>query len=218
MLLGLATDTLPAPAVVAFWKELLPGVPWASHAHPFRDNDPRRAGGLHLGRLAAAFHFLRRDQPPRLEEPTTDGAVRPRRHRTCNPLTVFRLIGEHNIGGDQRGFARFGADFWPVIEAKGEPAARVSEPLPQGELAEPEHQGAPCWALGRRARLPRPVSRHSARASRNARPASSSSRPWRRQAPAGAGGTLPRIIAERNRAIVMGLSPHKEEGFLNATS
>jgi branched-subunit amino acid ABC-type transport system permease component len=35
-----------------------------------------------------------------------------------NPLTTFRLIGEQNIGGEQRGFARFGADFWPVTKNK----------------------------------------------------------------------------------------------------
>ena len=29
---------------------------------------------------------------------------------------------------------------------------------------------------------------------------------------------MPRILAERNRAIVLGLSPHKEEGFLDAAS
>jgi len=34
------------------------------------------------------------------------------------PVTTYRMLGEMNIAGHQRGFARIGADFWPVIKDK----------------------------------------------------------------------------------------------------
>ncbi|GAH35038.1 unnamed protein product, partial [marine sediment metagenome] len=36
--------------------------------------------------------------------------------------TALRLLGEMNIIGDQRGFGRLGADFWPVFKARRGPA------------------------------------------------------------------------------------------------
>ena len=99
LLLGLATDSAPAPAVVEFWKGLLPGVPWASRAHSFRD----KVLGVPVGYTAVVW-------PPRFipyEGPSRQRWRNPRlmaqfaRDVTeLNPLTVFRLMGEHNIGGD----------------------------------------------------------------------------------------------------------------------
>jgi hypothetical protein len=34
------------------------------------------------------------------------------------PISSYRMLGELNIAGSQRGFARIGADFWPVLKDK----------------------------------------------------------------------------------------------------
>jgi len=218
MLLGLATDTLPAPAVAEFWKQLLPGVPWASHAHSFQD----RIHGVPVAYTSAVW-------PPRfISYPGTSrqGWKNPRlmvqfaRDVTdSNPSAVFRLIGEHNIGGDQRGFGRFGADFWPALkDARGQWASRVFERYPKASwrnlnikvaLLGPGPQG--------------PVSTARFEALREG-VEECEARIFIEQALSR--GSLPdelaakyrALIAERNRALVMGLSPHKAEGFLDAAS
>ncbi len=93
MLLGLATDTVPAPAVVRFWQGLLPGVPWVSHAHSFRDKIDGVPVAYTSGVWPPRFISLRRDQPARLEEPSADGAIRPR------PL---RVLSAQRVPADRR--------------------------------------------------------------------------------------------------------------------
>jgi hypothetical protein len=56
----------------------------------------------------------------------------PRDVRNEFPLTTFRLMAEMNIMGDQRGFGRLGADFWPVIkDRKGRAVGTVSARYPK---------------------------------------------------------------------------------------
>lgn len=217
LLLGLATDTMPAPAVVEFWQELLPGVPWASHAHSFRD----KIHGVPVGYTSAVW-------PPRFipyEGPSRQGWKNPRLMvqfardvSELNPLTVFRLIGEHNIGGDQRGFARFGADFWPVIrDAKGEPIARVCEAYPKANW---RNLNIKCALLG-----PGPDGPVATARFELLREGLQECEARIALEQALAGGKLSaelaascrEIIAERNHALVMGISPHTSEGFLAAT-
>ena len=48
------------------------------------------------------------------------------------PPTTFRLMGEINIAGEQRGFGRLGADFWPVLkDKKGQRRWRVAMRYPK---------------------------------------------------------------------------------------
>jgi hypothetical protein len=135
-----------------------------------------------------------------------------------NPLTVFRLIGEHNVGGDQRGFARFGADFWPVIrDAEGEPIARVCEAYPKANW---RNLNIKCALLGPGPEGPVATARFEL-----LREGLQECEARIALEQALAGGKLSaelaascrEIIAERNHAIVMGLSPHTCEGFLAAT-
>jgi hypothetical protein len=218
MLLGLATDTYPTPAVIAFWKELLPGVPWASHAHPFRD----KIQGVPVAYTSAVWaprfipyegtnHYGWRN--PRLMVQFARDVTE------FNPPTLFRLIGEHNIGGDQRGFARFGADFWPVLkDAKGERAGRVSEVYPKASW---RNLDIKCTLLG--AGPEGPVSTARFEVLREGIQ-ECEARIFVEQAvvqgklPPELAATCREVIAERNRAIVMGLSPHKSEGFLAANA
>jgi hypothetical protein len=216
LLLGLATDTMPAQAVVEFWQELLPGVPWASHAHSFRD----KIHGVPVAYASAVW-------PPRFipfEGPSRQGWKQPRLRAQfardvteLNPLTVFRLIGEHNIGGEQRGFARFGADFWPVIpDAKGERRARVCEAYPKASW---RNLNLKCALLGPGPEGPVATARfellREGLQECEARIALEQALEGGKLSPELA-GRCREIIAERNRAIVMGLSSHVAEGFLTA--
>jgi hypothetical protein len=215
MLLGLATDAMPAPAVVAFWKELLPGVSWASHAHPFRDT----IHGVPVAYTSAVWppRFISYDGTSRRGWKNPRLMVQFARDVTdLHPLAVFRLIGEHNIGGDQRGFGRFGGDFWPVLQdGRGQslsgryPKANWRNLNIKVALLGPGPAGP--VATARFEVLREGIEECEARI-------------FIEQALDG--GKLPpalaasckELIAERNRALVLGLSPHKEEGFLDAAS
>ncbi len=213
MALGLATDAAPTPAVVSLWRELLPGVPWASAAHPYRDKlydvpvaytvavwaprfisyDGTSRQGWKNGRLMAQF----------ARDFTESGR-----------LTVPRLIGEMNVGGDQRGFGRWGADFWPVLKNKrGEPEGRIFERYPKANwrnlnikiaMLGPGPDGP--VATARFEMLREGVEECEARIAVERALESG-------KLPPELAARCKDMIAERNRAIAMGLSPHALEGF-----
>jgi hypothetical protein len=215
MLLGLATDSMPAPAVVAFWKELLPRVPWASHAHSFRDT----VHGVAVACTSAVWppRFISYDGTSRRGWQNPRLMVQFARDVTdMHPLTVFRLIGEHNIGGDQRGFGRFGGDFWPVLQdGRGQslsgryPKANWRNLNIKVALLGPGPQGP--VATARFEALREGIQECEARIFIEQALAGS-------KLPPALAASCKELIAERNRALVLGLSPHKEEGFLDAAS
>jgi len=218
MLLGLATDAVPAPAVVDFWKELLPGVNWASQAHPFRE----KIHGVPVALTSAVWapRFIAYDGTSRQGWKNPRLMLQFARDLTdLHPLTLFRLIGEHNVGGDQRGFARFGADFWPVLrDRRGERASRITDRYPRASwrnlniktaLLGPGPDGP--VATARFEVLREGIQQCEARI-------------FIEQAMDD--GRLPdelrarcrELIAQRNRALVMGISPHNLEGFVDAAA
>ncbi len=218
LVLGLLTDTLPTAEVVALWSELLPGVPWASHAHPYRD----KVHGVPVIYTSAVWHprFIAYDgtsrqgwRNPRLM------AQFARDVSDLNPLTTFRLIGEQNIGGDQRGFARWGADLWPVLDGqRGARTGRVYERYPKASWRNLNIKTA---LLGPGPDGPVATARFEA-----LREGGQECEARIAIEQALADGKLPQdvaakcreAIAERNRAIAMGLSPHKAEGFQDAAA
>ena len=218
MLLGLATDAVPARAVVEFWNHLLPGVPWASHAHPYRD----KLHGVPVAYTSAVWapRFISYTGTSRQGWRNPRLMVQFARDATeLNPLTMFRLIGEHNIGGDQRGFGRFGADFWPVLkDSRGEYTSRISGRYPKANWRNLNIKAA---LLGAGPEGPVATARFEVLREGIEE---CEARIFIEQALDE--GTLPpdlaakcrELIAERNRAVVMGLSPHKVEGFLDAAS
>jgi hypothetical protein len=129
------------------------------------------------------------------------------------PLTTFRLIGEHNIGGDQRGFARFGADLWPVVEAEMGARTRVYQRYPKASwrnlnikvaLLGPGPEGP--VATARFEALREGIQQCEARIFIEQALAEG-------RLPPDLAAACSEVIADRNHAIVMGLSPHKAEGF-----
>jgi len=216
MALGLMTDTTPAAEVVGFWKELLPGVPWASHAHPFRD----KIHGVPVVFTSAVWHprFIACDGTSRQGWKNPRLMVQFARDVTdFAPLTTFRLIGEQNIGGDQRGFARFGADFWPVTRNKwGEWTGRVCDRYPRANW---RNLNIKLALLG--AGPDGPVATARFEVLREG-VEECEARIFIEQAletgkvPPELAAKCRELIGERNRAIAMGLSPHKMEGFQDA--
>jgi hypothetical protein len=213
MALGLATDATPTPTIVNLWKELLPGVPWTSEAHPYRD----KIQGVPVVYTAAVWHprFIAYDGTSKQGWKNPRLMVQFARDFTeYGRLTVERLIGEQNIGGEQRGFGRWGADFWPVVKSKrGDWAGRIFERYPKANwrnlnikiaMLGPGPDGP--VATARFEVLREGVEECEARIfieqglSDGKLPPELASR-------------AKELIAERNRAIVMGLSPHSLEGF-----
>ncbi len=218
MLLGLATDAMPAPVVINFWKELLPGVPWASHAHPYRD----KIGGVPVAYTSAVWapRFISYDGTSRQGWKNPRLMVQFARDVTeMNPPTLFWLIGEHNIGGDQRGFARFGADFWPALkDTRGERTSRVAGRYPKANWRNLNIKTA---MLGAGPQGPVATARFEVLREGveecEARISIEQALNEGKLSPELA-AKCRELIAERNRAVVMGLSPHKAEGFLSAAS
>ena len=211
--IGLATDARPAPAVMDLWKQILPGIPWASMAHPLR-TDIQKVPVLYTGGVWAP-RFISYDGTSR------EGWKNPRfvaqfaRDVTeYNPLTVFRCIGEMNVGGDQRGFCRWGADCWPVLkDRKGVRTGRAYERYAKANWRNLNVKTA---FLG--AGPDGPVATVRFEAMREGIE-ECEARIFIEQALDG--GKLPpalaarvkETIAERNRNLVMGLGNHTLEGF-----
>ncbi|KPJ53741.1 MAG: hypothetical protein AMS16_05130 [Planctomycetes bacterium DG_58] len=134
MMLGLMCDWVPDKETVMHFVEVLPGVPWACHAHGYRNNihgvpvgyrshvysqggddvvDPsvKRLHGWELSELKVRF---------------------PRDIRGHFHLTMWRLLGELNIASNFRGFARRGGDFWPVLtDSRGRRVGTLSGRYPK---------------------------------------------------------------------------------------
>ena len=130
MTFGLGGDQIPTGEIVEFFKGLSPGTPWmvASHGsaadrlskqvplaccidvwHTNFGTDPEegRLHGWNLGELK--MHFGRN--------------IRDHTH-----LQTWRFLAPINIMGKSRGFARHGADFWPVLkDKKGNVTGRLGE-------------------------------------------------------------------------------------------
>ena len=116
MLLGLTTDSTPDEAVVVHFKGLLPGVPWLRQAHGRRDH----LFGVPID--YASFVWRARfavdpqtGRPQGWKLPKT-WLHFPRARIDPFAMTTHRFLGEMNIAGTQRGVARLGADFWPVLK------------------------------------------------------------------------------------------------------
>jgi hypothetical protein len=116
MCLGMPNDAVPTKEVVEFFKRVAPGVPWAHQSHSYRKD-------LHGVPYVLRAHVWSTNFTVYPDLDSNKGWNRdelvvqfPRNVHDAYPLTTFRLLGERNIMGGQRGFGRLGADFWKVIK------------------------------------------------------------------------------------------------------
>lgn len=130
LVLGYVHDSIPAKEVVDFFQELLPGTPWMRQAHSGRKD-------LHGAPYALQMLVWSPKFP--VYPQTTSGAgwkqdyvQFARNVRNYFPLTTFRFIGEINIMGQQRGFGRFGGDFFAVFkDSRGRLSGTVATRYPK---------------------------------------------------------------------------------------
>ena len=128
MTLGLVSDRGPRKETVAFFREVLPKIPWAGNSHVILDR--YRADGLVLKYQSEVFdgnyvpdpsaaRFYGWKPPGRGRWRNIDWVAHsPRALHDAYPLTTFRFLGEMNLLSGYFGFARMGADFWPVSDQK----------------------------------------------------------------------------------------------------
>ncbi|HUV39762.1 MAG TPA: glycoside hydrolase domain-containing protein, partial [Planctomycetota bacterium] len=125
MVLGLATDNAPTVEVVNFFKEICPGLRWMRQGH---DSTYGELANKHYyyqaSVLISQFAYQRKGERWHGWLPTPQGrhersgsivAHFPRQMRNHCSRCKFRMLGELNIAGNQRGFGRIGADIWPVL-------------------------------------------------------------------------------------------------------
>ncbi|MBL7043842.1 MAG: hypothetical protein ISR77_34745 [Pirellulaceae bacterium] len=115
IMLGLVADVEPPPGVLKATAQLFPSVPWMRHAHSLRRSRPE----FPLGYQAIVWSARWPGKPSdgsRLGWSREDRVVQFMRYGESAPPTFARLLGEMNLIGEQRGFGRIGADFWPVLK------------------------------------------------------------------------------------------------------
>ena len=121
ILVAMANDVYPTAEIVAFWKELLPGVAWGRYGH--FEEKTLGGTGAPIGYQAHAFApswgtrpmygWKRPDRTVLFFRTNAFGSRAKPWHSM--PWDVARLLAEINIQGPRRGFGRIGLDFWPVL-------------------------------------------------------------------------------------------------------
>jgi hypothetical protein len=135
---GVVTDVEPAPEASAFFKGIQPGIPWLRRGH-MRIKD---IGGQPLiCQIGPSYNTWGYDAKPGERLYGWNGrewaypglSVHfPRSFRDYYSRCRFRMVGECNIIGAQRGFGGLGADFWTVLKNKrGVRAATLAARYPK---------------------------------------------------------------------------------------
>jgi hypothetical protein len=127
MMLGLVWDHIPCKEAVQMLHGVLPDARWVKHGH----GAGSALHGVRIGYGAKVWGnrgpvdpSVRRQYGWKRGRDIGNAEVQFDRPRPPYgwPLRYFRLLGEWNIAGNQRGYGRKGADFWPVLkEVRGYP-------------------------------------------------------------------------------------------------
>ena len=140
VMLGTASDVIPRPETLRFFKEIAPDLPWVAHSHNVLPGFFEKKGGL-LGYYTTVFGGNQFPVDP--DRGRWYGWQRKRLHvyllrnwgRNWDsfPTASWRHLGEVNIAGNQRGVGHLGADFWYVLKDKrGNRRGRVYFRYPEG--------------------------------------------------------------------------------------
>jgi hypothetical protein len=137
VMLGIGSDVRPGKEVVELWKKLLPDAQWVLHTHGLDS----RLHGVPVGYCATVWKAGYAKDP---EVGYTYGWQRKELVAQFQRDLVFgwaltqnRLLPENNIGGNQRGFGRNGADFWPPFKNdKGQRVGSLAGRYPESGWAQ----------------------------------------------------------------------------------
>ena len=116
-MLGMLNDCWPTKAEVEFFKDLAPDMPWVLHAHFGRWD----AYGLAKVGYRAQVWSLDGPKGAGLmgwKQPGLFARFQRNAEMGAAPIHAWRFWAEYCISGNQRGVARLGADYWPVLKDK----------------------------------------------------------------------------------------------------
>jgi hypothetical protein len=120
VMLGCATDSIPAPAVIDFFGEVMPKTPWtiASHGVTYGGKSNKLAAQGAPVVFGATVGGQWATDAPGKRTPGWQGqwVHFHRALRDNHPMPIFRMMIEMNITANYKGVARIGADFWPVLK------------------------------------------------------------------------------------------------------
>lgn len=137
---GLSRDMVPLPQTADALLAIAPYIKWANHAHSARIGLHRIKGGLTTTVWNA--RFPKDPAAGRTYGWQNKGIVMHNDRDIWKPnyatqLVRSRLLGELNIAGQQRGFGRMSADFWPCIkDAKGNFRGGIASRFPDSNWSQ----------------------------------------------------------------------------------
>lgn len=228
ILVAMANDVYPTAEIVGFWKELLPGVAWGRYGH--FEQETLGGSGAPIGFQAHAFAPTWGGSSPMYGWKRPDRTVlffrtnafgsRARPWHSM-PWDIARLLGEVNIHGPRRGFGRVGLDFWPVLKnVRGRAVGSIQGRYPKSFwrqldmmvpcLVPPGPDGA--MATGKLEMMREGLQETEARIFLE----SVLTDPARqRKLPDALAARARQVLAERVRALVVGLERQQIAGFTN---
>lgn len=135
LMIGIAHDSWPGKYVVDVWKELLPDAPWAFEGHPRAS----QMYGVPVG-WGCTVWGARQATPAQRQHGWRLAQMQCHFDRDCwrgsagqQLLATGYLAGEGNIAGQQRGFGRMNADFWPLLKSNREANYLISARFPESD-------------------------------------------------------------------------------------
>lgn len=127
MMVGIASDVFPSKPIVELWRRLWPHARWVHQGHGLN----AEFHGTKVGYATTVW------RPRWATDPDTNrtyGWTNPQivchfDREASNPpfplqVLVSRIAGERNIIGNQHGFGRMSADFWPCLKGGRAPGMR----------------------------------------------------------------------------------------------
>ena len=115
VMMGIVTDRAPDTVTIKFWKDLLPDAPWVKHAHNRTDVSIPLGFTGSVWDLNTILHALVKNGKSgkgwKSKELST---FYPRDMKNSDSVVTFRMMPEITAFGEQKGFARIGADFWSI--------------------------------------------------------------------------------------------------------
>ncbi|MCX7591125.1 MAG: DUF6067 family protein [Kiritimatiellae bacterium] len=145
IMLGISGDVRPSEAIIELWRRLLPEAKWVSHGHGF----VHKLGNVPVGYVTTVWmaayapdpderrlYGWRREGHP--NKPKGQAFAQYNRDMVFDHnLIEHRMLAENNIAGNQVGFGRNGADFWPVLKDKtGRPISTLAGRYPESSWAQ----------------------------------------------------------------------------------